>query len=270
MSSPAPAEPNELCAGGERAGALGSQLLQLVHVADHVKEAAPRLGARVVRLQRCRRDAPGRSGMPADTQHRGTLGGMRVGMRVGSTGTWVEVRALHCPCASRCWCSSRYCFFSSSRPWKIFIVGFVMLSGMVALVTGDIVAPLERKLLTLFPVLAEQLFLKEIWMELEFMGEGVTWGTLTKPINGVSTLDLYVFQVLSILLWTCLHMYLDQVVPQDFGVPRKPWFFLQGSFWREMCADPRKLAAEKVLSGGEDDASQYQGSAFFVRCRILP
>ena len=53
------------------------------------------------------------------------------------------------------------------------------------------------------------------------------------------------------------------VTPQDFGVPRKPWFFLQGSFWKEMCADPKKLAKAKLASAQEDDEAQYAGSDFF-------
>jgi hypothetical protein len=92
-----------------------------------------------------------------------------------------------------------------------------------------------------FPVIAQWLsFLPGVnwfifwitWRELVLMGIGVQFRTLELPIYNYTYADGIRFNLLGIGLWTVLYMYLDQIIPSEFGIPRSCFFCFSPKFWR--------------------------------------
>lgn len=65
--------------------------------------------------------------------------------------------------------------------------------------------------------------------------------------------------MLSWLFWMALVLYLDAIVPWQFGMPKHPLFFLQRSYWFSVDSERTRLtgssSAEDCLEDDDDDAT---------------
>ena len=66
---------------------------------------------------------------------------------------------------------------------------------------------------------------------LESAGVGVTRGTFTSQIDLFSVADSLLMMFIASVILMLLGVYLQEVLPNEYGTPRKWYFFLKPSFW---------------------------------------
>jgi len=87
----------------------------------------------------------------------------------------------------------------------------------------------------LFPPTAMGMAFKTM-SKYESYGTGVQWSNLAdgpSMVDDWSLGDTYGMLVLSTFMYMFLAWYLEQVIPQDYGVRRPPWFLCLPSYWRD-------------------------------------
>uniref|UniRef100_A0A914D8B6 ABC-2 type transporter transmembrane domain-containing protein n=1 Tax=Acrobeloides nanus TaxID=290746 RepID=A0A914D8B6_9BILA len=108
-----------------------------------------------------------------------------------------------------------------------------------------------RLLSSLNPLVALALGLKLIG-QFEAQADGLHWNTLFHPPSPDRTITMaHTFMMLIIdgLIYVLLTWYIEAVNPGGEGVPQKPWFFVQRSYWF-----PRSKHEE---SGSNDDEIEH-------------
>ena len=65
------------------------------------------------------------------------------------------------------------------------------------------------------------------------MGVGIQFYTAEIPIFEFSYGDAVRGNIFGILFFTFMYMWLDQIIPSEFGIPRKTFFFLSPTFWKQ-------------------------------------
>ena len=116
-------------------------------------------------------------------------------------------------------------------------------------------------------------FMLEHLLNCEFQGSGLSWEMASIPVQSVSFIEGLAFLVVDIAYLAFLGYYLDQVLPQQYGVA-KPWNFL--------CRKPSTLRlsshqigeetqdSELVSRGNfEDVSSQIKRDSYSLRVRAL-
>jgi ABC-type multidrug transport system ATPase subunit len=125
-------------------------------------------------------------------------------------------------------------FFNNSTMGKLAILGLMLMFSLIELALTDLTDPTAKAIWSLFlPFLAGKWAIAVNMIELEYMTQGATSETAAFPIIGYTLNDAIICGIFSGMLWLVIFMYLDQVVRQEFGVPRKKYFFLLPSFWKE-------------------------------------
>lgn len=87
-----------------------------------------------------------------------------------------------------------------------------------------------------------------------------TWSDfMSRPSSGgMSIGDAFAMLLLDTVIYALLAYYFDYVMPNEFGVSHKPWFFLQPSFWRGQCSSQTTITddeevAERVAKDVSDE-----------------
>ena len=100
-----------------------------------------------------------------------------------------------------------------------------------------------------------------VFSELEFKLDGVTWSSLgTRIISGrtnFSFADAIAMAMVGAALWTVIWMYLDQVLPSEFGIPRKWNFIFEKHFWTEEIFGRQHVMAKSDIAPGQDNMGPF-------------
>ncbi|XP_028967476.1 ATP-binding cassette sub-family A member 1 [Galendromus occidentalis] len=86
----------------------------------------------------------------------------------------------------------------------------------------------------------------------EEMDVGVNWSNLFSPViegDNISLGGVLLMMISSWFLWMLLILYLDAVIPWQYGMPKPPLFFLQHSYWF-----PKTTVSDKF------ELSDFEGS----------
>ncbi|KDO35461.1 hypothetical protein SPRG_18791 [Saprolegnia parasitica CBS 223.65] len=84
---------------------------------------------------------------------------------------------------------------------------------------------------------------------------GITFGNINEPYENFRFITSLYFMAFDIVLYTLLGLYLEKVVPKDYGVTEKWYFFLSPSYWRN------RRVARLVTSVNLDDVDYVEGAA---------
>eukprot|EP01048_Picozoa_sp_COSAG05_P007166 COSAG05_NODE_498_length_9248_cov_20.530003_7_plen_939_part_00 len=127
------------------------------------------------------------------------------------------------------------CFFSKARSGGI-ISCLVYLAGwfIQAALKYRPSSAYAKELLCFFSPVGSFAFGIELFSKMEEAGAGATLETLDFRPDGATGLCLGTILWLmcgQLLFYSVLGWYFDQVVPSQWGIKQKPWFFLLPSFW---------------------------------------
>jgi hypothetical protein len=87
---------------------------------------------------------------------------------------------------------------------------------------------------------------KQIFFYNQNTADGLRWSTLNITYQNYSFLGGLLMMIFDVVFWGLLGMYLDQVVPSDFGVA-KPWNFLCKSKKKNIqIGDREKLLKDEI------------------------
>ncbi|KDO30100.1 hypothetical protein SPRG_05291 [Saprolegnia parasitica CBS 223.65] len=84
-----------------------------------------------------------------------------------------------------------------------------------------------------------------ILVQAEATSNGITWSTMDHAFGGISFQTVLVFLALDTVLYTLLGMYVEKVLPKEYGVPEHWTFPLQWCFAKR---DLRSSEAERLLA----------------------
>ena len=127
-------------------------------------------------------------------------------------------------------------FFLSSQLYNLFLDKGRLQQGNAP---GKLAA-------SLLPAMAFYIGASELSMY-EGSQQGVTWATMWEGEWPVGSALLML--ALDIILYTGLAWYLDQVVPTEFGLQRKPWFLCTPAYWRGDNGGPPRRTRVRVAGG---------------------
>ena len=82
---------------------------------------------------------------------------------------------------------------------------------------------------------------------LESGSVGVTWSTLDTEIENYSVADSIMMLILTSVIMLVLGLYLQEVLPNEYGTPRKWYFFLKPSFWCGSKAPKARSAVDESV-----------------------
>lgn len=85
-------------------------------------------------------------------------------------------------------------------------------------------------------------------------GQGLQWTNLAQaaiPGDNVTPLEYIITMLSSCVLTLVLMLYLDAVVPWQYGMPKHPLFFLQKSFWVGESEESMHLLSTRDSSKGQ-------------------
>ena len=109
-------------------------------------------------------------------------------------------------------------FFLSSQLYNLFLEKGVLIEGL----------PRMKAAASLLPAMGFYLGASAM-SKYEGSQQGVTWANISDgPFPMSATLGLLAFDV---VFYAGLAWYLDQVVPSEYGIQRKPWFVLMPGYW---------------------------------------
>lgn len=147
--------------------------------------------------------------------------------------------------------------FNSGTFGKICIFGICYISSLIHLASASESNSDWKRFWAIFPSCSLRDMLK-IYIEMELLGDGAQFWNMWIPINSISMGSVIVMEFFSIFWWSGVFIYFDQIVPSEFGVPRKWYFCFQPSFWiqdvlgRESADSSKKSAG----SGGREDLDE--------------
>jgi ABC-type multidrug transport system ATPase subunit len=134
-------------------------------------------------------------------------------------------------------------FFLTSLLYNIFLERGVLLEGL----------PRLKAAASLLPAMGFYLGASAM-SKYESSQQGVTWSNINE---GAFPLSVTLFILaLDVLLYSMLAWYLDQVVPSEYGIQRKPWFVLSPEHWTGG-ADSPGAGYWKGALGTPRDASDH-------------
>ncbi|EQC39389.1 hypothetical protein SDRG_03591 [Saprolegnia diclina VS20] len=84
---------------------------------------------------------------------------------------------------------------------------------------------------------------------------GITFGNINEPYDNFRFITSLYYMAFDIVLYTLLGLYFEKVVPKDYGITEKWYFFLSPSYWRN------RRATRLVTSVNLDDADYIEGAA---------
>lgn len=118
--------------------------------------------------------------------------------------------------------------------------------------TGESYIPLwAQYLLCLLSPVALALAVDQT-LSLDILHGGLTFETINQGTFPVSGKMIMLF--VDIVLYGLLAFYLDNIIPNEFGFRRKPWFFLQPSYWcPKQAHDPEQFS---LIGGDEFEGTQ--------------
>lgn len=97
-------------------------------------------------------------------------------------------------------------------------------------VQSDGASALSRRLLSFFPQVASQQICY-VYAAYESAGVGIRLDTINEPFDNYTYLEGLVMLFVALPLWTFLGLYLDKVLPREYG-NREVWYFpFSPSFW---------------------------------------
>mmetsp|Transcript_270 Transcript_270/g.475 ORF Transcript_270/g.475 Transcript_270/m.475 type:complete len:855 (-) Transcript_270:2340-4904(-) len=109
--------------------------------------------------------------------------------------------------------------------------------------------------MSLLPNVCMNQILKQVFFFSFSTLDGLTFSTMSVVYQGYSFRNGLLMMILNVVLWTLLGIYMDQVIPSQFGVA-KPWNFLCK---RKKGGEQRKTIAEEqrdaLLADNENEAS---------------
>jgi len=135
-------------------------------------------------------------------------------------------------------------FFNNATFGKIACMGVVSLSGLFGTILPSVDVAwsagarigLRRFVAMLCPGTTTTYALR-IWYELEMRTDGVTGDTfgtrITSKTTDFSFADCIFMTILGVLIYTLLFCYADQILPSEYGIPRKWYFPFTRQFWLE-------------------------------------
>jgi hypothetical protein len=84
---------------------------------------------------------------------------------------------------------------------------------------------------------------------LELMNVGVQWSTLSLLIYEYSYWLALRNGIITILFYQSLYMYCDQIIPSEFGIPRKWNFLCLPKFWKEEVFGKEQESSSSAAGG---------------------
>ncbi|GAM24437.1 hypothetical protein SAMD00019534_076120 [Acytostelium subglobosum LB1] len=85
-------------------------------------------------------------------------------------------------------------------------------------------------------------------------GPGVKIATLNDP--GIEMGNIYAFMVVETIIFLVLALYLEEVLPSDYGVKRHPLFFLKRSYWSGRKTEQEPVEMLSVREGEPHDVAE--------------
>lgn len=122
-------------------------------------------------------------------------------------------------------------FFSSAKVAATFNAMFYFGTGFIATaVMNPDVSESKKNIASILPTIAVELASNNLGM-FEGNGQGLTMATVNDVYQNYKFQTGLVVMVISLVVFTCIGIYLDNVLPSAFGL-RKPWYFLFTSrYW---------------------------------------
>jgi ATP-binding cassette subfamily A (ABC1) protein 3 len=95
--------------------------------------------------------------------------------------------------------------------------------------------------------------------------QGITWQNINESHNNTSFAQLLTIMWLDTALYALLVLYLDRVMPSEFGTSESPFFCFSRVFWRRQCCQERESDFEPIPDVPADENTLFEAVPGSVR-----